>query len=43
LDPHVVEGGHVDDVEAAAPVHEHLVYPLGAKEGCHHEGVSPEL
>jgi hypothetical protein len=43
LDPHAVEGGHVDDVEATAPIHEHLVHPLGSEEQFHHEGVSPQL
>jgi hypothetical protein len=32
LDPHAVEGGHVDDLGATASVHEHLVHPLSAEE-----------
>jgi hypothetical protein len=43
LDTHAVEGGHVDDVEAVAPVHEHLKHLLGAEEWCHHKGVTPGL
>jgi hypothetical protein len=38
LDPHAVEGGHVDDVEAVVPIYEHLVHSLGAEEVFHHEG-----
>jgi hypothetical protein len=43
LDPHAIEGGHVNDVEATSSIHKHLVHPIGAEEWCHHEGVSPGL
>jgi hypothetical protein len=39
LDTHAVEGGHVNDVEATAPIHEHLVHSFGAEQWCHHEEV----
>jgi hypothetical protein len=43
LDTHAVEGGHVDDVEAVAPVHEHLKHLLGAEEWGPPQGGNPRV
>jgi hypothetical protein len=40
---HAVERRHVQDVDVASPIHQHLVDPLGLEQWSHHDRVASWL